>query len=208
MRPRSGQIFRTSAESRTDPSVGPSRGERLAGDCADWSGRRAAVQDRDRLRFQNRHDYTQRIVTPRGELASDEVATVELFEKVSPSVVYVRMKSTGRTAGHWRRHLGAGNRFRDGIRLGRERPHRDESACRARRVAQAGSRDGSAAGGIVEHHKSTGVCGGVCRGGFQARYCRAENRRRTFVAGADYDRLIRRFEGGANGPGDRQSVRL
>ena len=45
--------------------------------------------------WKNRHDYTQRTVTPRGELASDETARVELFEKVSPSVVYVRMKSAG-----------------------------------------------------------------------------------------------------------------
>ena len=45
--------------------------------------------------WKNRHDYTQRTVTPRGELASDETARVELFEKVSPSVVYVRMKSSG-----------------------------------------------------------------------------------------------------------------
>lgn len=44
--------------------------------------------------FQNRHDYTQRTVTPRGELASDEVARTELFEAVAPSVVYIRMKST------------------------------------------------------------------------------------------------------------------
>ena len=44
--------------------------------------------------WRNRHDYTQRTVTPRGELASDETARVELFEKVSPSVVYVRMKSS------------------------------------------------------------------------------------------------------------------
>ena len=43
--------------------------------------------------WRNRHDYTQRTVTPRGELAADEAARVELFEKVSPSVVYVRMKS-------------------------------------------------------------------------------------------------------------------
>ncbi|RLT22327.1 MAG: PDZ domain-containing protein [Planctomycetota bacterium] len=41
----------------------------------------------------NRHDYTQRTVTPRGELAADEATRVELFKKVSPSVVYVRMKS-------------------------------------------------------------------------------------------------------------------
>ena len=43
--------------------------------------------------WRNRHDYTQRTVTPRGDLAADESARVELFEKVSPSVVYVRMKS-------------------------------------------------------------------------------------------------------------------
>ena len=45
--------------------------------------------------WNNRHDYTQRTVTPRGELASDEAARTELFAKVSPSVVYVRMKSAG-----------------------------------------------------------------------------------------------------------------
>ena len=45
--------------------------------------------------WRNRHDYTQRTVTPRGDLAADEAAMVELFEKVSPSVVYVRMKSKG-----------------------------------------------------------------------------------------------------------------
>lgn len=43
--------------------------------------------------WRNRHDYTQRTVTPRGELASDEAARIELFEKVAPSVVYIRMKS-------------------------------------------------------------------------------------------------------------------
>ena len=45
--------------------------------------------------WQNRHDYTQRTVTPRGELAADEATRVELFEKVSPSVVYVRLKAKG-----------------------------------------------------------------------------------------------------------------
>ncbi len=45
--------------------------------------------------WKNRHDYTQRTVTPRGELASDEATRVELFEKVSPSVVFVRMKANG-----------------------------------------------------------------------------------------------------------------
>jgi S1-C subfamily serine protease len=45
--------------------------------------------------WKNRHDYTQRTVTPRGELASDEAARVELFEMVSPSVVFVRMKANG-----------------------------------------------------------------------------------------------------------------
>jgi S1-C subfamily serine protease len=45
--------------------------------------------------WNNRHDYTERTVTPRGELASDEAARTELFAKVSPSVVHVRMKSTG-----------------------------------------------------------------------------------------------------------------
>ena len=45
--------------------------------------------------WENRPDYTQRTVTPRGELAADEAARVELFEKVSPSVVYVRLKTKG-----------------------------------------------------------------------------------------------------------------
>ena len=45
--------------------------------------------------WQNRHDYTQRTVTPRGDLAANEAATVELFEKASPSVVCVRIKSMG-----------------------------------------------------------------------------------------------------------------
>ena len=45
--------------------------------------------------WKNRHDYTQRTVTPRGELAADEATRVELFEKVSPSVVYVRLKAKG-----------------------------------------------------------------------------------------------------------------
>ncbi len=43
--------------------------------------------------WNNRHDYTQRTVTPRGDLASDEASRIELFEKVSPSVVYVRTKA-------------------------------------------------------------------------------------------------------------------
>lgn len=45
--------------------------------------------------WKNRHDYTQRTVTPRGELAADEATRVELFDKVSPSVVFVRLKSNG-----------------------------------------------------------------------------------------------------------------
>ncbi len=65
--------------------------------------------------WQNRHDYTQRTVTPRGELASDETSRVELFEKVSPSVVYVRMKSAGgqRTNGgaQSEQELGSGTGF-------------------------------------------------------------------------------------------------
>lgn len=43
--------------------------------------------------WQNRHDYTQRTVTPRGELAADEGARIELFAKAASSVVYIRMKS-------------------------------------------------------------------------------------------------------------------
>ncbi|HQX49966.1 MAG TPA: trypsin-like peptidase domain-containing protein [Planctomycetaceae bacterium] len=42
--------------------------------------------------WSNRHDYTQRTVTPRGEFASDEASRIELFEKVAPSVVYIRTK--------------------------------------------------------------------------------------------------------------------
>jgi S1-C subfamily serine protease len=65
--------------------------------------------------WQNRHDYTQRTVTPRGELASDEASRVELFEKVSPSVVYVRMKSTGgqvaNGGGQSEQELGSGTGF-------------------------------------------------------------------------------------------------
>ena len=45
--------------------------------------------------WRNQHDYTQRTVTPRGELASDEAARVELFEKVAPSVVFVRVTTKG-----------------------------------------------------------------------------------------------------------------
>ncbi len=43
--------------------------------------------------WRNQHDYTQRTVTPRGELASDEVIRNQLFEQVAPSVVYIRIKS-------------------------------------------------------------------------------------------------------------------
>ena len=45
--------------------------------------------------WKNRHDYTQRTVTPRGDLASNEASRIELFEKVAPSVVYVRVKAKG-----------------------------------------------------------------------------------------------------------------
>ena len=34
-------------------------------------------------------DATPRVVTPRGDLAEDEKTTIELFERVSPSVVYI-----------------------------------------------------------------------------------------------------------------------
>ena len=43
--------------------------------------------------WRNQHDYTQRTVTPRGELASDEAVRNQLFEQVAPSVVYIRIKS-------------------------------------------------------------------------------------------------------------------
>lgn len=42
--------------------------------------------------FRNRPDYTERVVTARGDLAADEQATIEVFEKVAPSVVYIRTK--------------------------------------------------------------------------------------------------------------------
>lgn len=42
--------------------------------------------------FRKRPDYTARTVTPRGELGADEKATIEVFEKVAPSVVYIRTK--------------------------------------------------------------------------------------------------------------------
>ncbi len=65
--------------------------------------------------WKNRHDYTQRIVTPRGELAADEATRVELFEKVSPSVVYVRLKSNGvqvaNNGGISEQEIGSGTGF-------------------------------------------------------------------------------------------------
>ena len=65
--------------------------------------------------WQNRHDYTQRTVTPRGELAADEATRVELFEKVSPSVVYVRLKSKGvqvpKNGGVSEQEIGSGTGF-------------------------------------------------------------------------------------------------
>jgi S1-C subfamily serine protease len=42
----------------------------------------------------DRPDYTPRIVTPRGDLASGEKVQIEIFEKTSPSVVYIRSKGT------------------------------------------------------------------------------------------------------------------
>ena len=65
--------------------------------------------------WKNRHDYTQRTVTPRGELAADEATRVELFEKVSPSVVYVRLKSNGvqvaNNGGNSEQEIGSGTGF-------------------------------------------------------------------------------------------------
>ena len=65
--------------------------------------------------WKNRHDYTQRTVTPRGELAADEATRVELFEKVSPSVVYVRLKSNGvqvaNNGGISEQEIGSGTGF-------------------------------------------------------------------------------------------------
>lgn len=65
--------------------------------------------------WKNRHDYTQRTVTPRGELAADEATRVELFEKVSPSVVYVRLKSKGmqgpNNGGISEQEIGSGTGF-------------------------------------------------------------------------------------------------
>lgn len=65
--------------------------------------------------WRNRHDYTQRTVTPRGELAADEATRVELFEKVSPSVVYVRLKSKGpqgpNNGGISEQEIGSGTGF-------------------------------------------------------------------------------------------------
>jgi len=42
--------------------------------------------------YRNQPDYSGRVVTPRGELAADELSTIEVFEKASPSVVNVRTK--------------------------------------------------------------------------------------------------------------------
>ncbi len=47
--------------------------------------------------FRNRPDYTERVVTARGDLASDEKATIEVFEAVAPSVVYIRTKGFQQT---------------------------------------------------------------------------------------------------------------
>jgi S1-C subfamily serine protease len=47
--------------------------------------------------FRNQHDYSGRVVTPRGELAADELSTIEVFEKASPSVVNVRTKGYQQT---------------------------------------------------------------------------------------------------------------
>jgi S1-C subfamily serine protease len=47
--------------------------------------------------FRNRHDYSGRTVTARGDLASDEQATIEIFEKASPSVVYIQTKGLQQT---------------------------------------------------------------------------------------------------------------
>lgn len=47
--------------------------------------------------FRNQHDYSGRVVTPRGELAADERSTIEVFEKASPSVVNVRTKGYQQT---------------------------------------------------------------------------------------------------------------
>lgn len=42
--------------------------------------------------LRNRPDYTQRTVAPRGELGADEQSTIEAFDAISPSVVYIRTK--------------------------------------------------------------------------------------------------------------------
>jgi S1-C subfamily serine protease len=47
----------------------------------------------------NRPNYAdaERVVTPRGALGEDEKATIEVFEKVAPSVVYIRTKGYQQT---------------------------------------------------------------------------------------------------------------
>ena len=49
--------------------------------------------------FRNIPDYTEasRVVTPRGVLGEDEQATIEVFQKVAPSVVYIRTKGYQQT---------------------------------------------------------------------------------------------------------------
>jgi len=48
-------------------------------------------------------DVTPRAVTARGELAGDELATIEIFEMASPSVVYI--STTAEVHGSWTRNL-------------------------------------------------------------------------------------------------------
>lgn len=47
--------------------------------------------------IRNRPDYSPRTVTPRGDLAADELATVGIFDQASPSVVYVQTKGLQQT---------------------------------------------------------------------------------------------------------------
>ncbi|GIX14717.1 MAG: hypothetical protein KatS3mg118_2676 [Paracoccaceae bacterium] len=83
-----------------------------------------------------------RPVTPRGDLAADEKATIELFEKSRASVVYITTAATGTRRLDAQRLLRAA-RHRIGLHLGRRRPRRHQlprHPGRVRSHRQAGRR--------------------------------------------------------------------
>ena len=76
---------------------------------------------------------TPRPVTARGDLADAERATVELFQRVSPSVVHVFAPPSGRDL-MLMEGAGRGRAVGHRLHLGRRRPHRHQQSRRPGRA--------------------------------------------------------------------------